>query len=377
MIPGEEIPRVLARFGLAGVSATPVEGGHINRSWKIVPRSRVPVAGGESGSGSFLLQRINPDVFRDGSLVLRNLAAVCDHLQLSARRFGLDQPERRVLRLARAADGGPGVQGHDGAWWRLLHFVEETRTRQRAESPDVAREAGRTFGLFQRLLADYVGPPLVETIPGFHDTRRRMQDLAAAIRRDPVGRAAGVAAEIRVALSKTPYADVLPELAAAGELPTRVVHNDAKVGNVLFDRRSGEGLAVVDLDTVMPGTRLSDVGDLIRSMASPTDEDEPDLSRIVISPGVIQALIEGFLAGSGGTLTGTERELLIFSGILLTWEQGVRFLTDHLEGDTYFPVTRPEQNLDRARSQFRLLSLLEGERRSLERMVAELRPGAP
>jgi Phosphotransferase enzyme family len=377
VIPAEEIPWILARFGLPDVAVAPVEGGHINRSWKVVPRSSsVGVAGGP-GRESLLLQRINPEVFRDGALVLRNVAAVCDHLQQSAHRLGLDQPERRVLRLVRPTDGGPGVQGHDGACWRLLHYIEGTRSWQRAESLAVAREAGRTFGLFQRLLADYEAPPLLETIPGFHDTRRRMHDLVDVVRRDPVGRVAGVAAEIRLALSKMPYADVLPGLGAAGELPTRVVHNDAKVGNVLFDRQTGEGLAVVDLDTVMPGTLLSDVGDLIRSMASPTDEDEPDLSRMVVSPGVIQSLIEGFLGGSRDTLARTERELLIFSGILLTCEQAVRFLTDYLDGDHYFRVTRPAQNLDRARSQFQLLALLEAERGSLERMVAGLGPGVP
>ena len=178
MTPAEELAPILARFGLVDVTVRPVEGGHINRSWKIVPRSPWPASepdrGPRRGTGSFLLQRINPLVFRNGELVLQNVAAVCDHLGKSALRLELDQPERRVMRLVRASNGLPGVKADDGAWWRLLGYIEDADAHQRAESPDLAREAGRAFGLFQRLLADYNGPTLAETIPGFHDTRLRI-----------------------------------------------------------------------------------------------------------------------------------------------------------------------------------------------------------
>lgn len=357
----------------------PVEGGHINRSWKVVPRSALREAAVRereqlSSPGAYLLQRLNPEVFPDGKLVLQNVASVCDYLLASARRFGLDHPERRVLHVVRAPGGDAGILGNDGAWWRLLGYIGDAVAFQRAQSPGMAYEAGRAFGLFQRLLADYGGPALAETIPGFHDTRLRLERLRQAVSRDVTGRATEVAPEVRFAMARAGHAEVLPPLSASGEVPVRVAHNDAKLGNVLFDRESREALAVVDLDTVMPGTLLSDVGDLIRSMASPTDEHERDLSRIAVSPELIEALVRGFLERCGGTLTGAERELLIFSGILLTYEQGVRFLTDHLEGDRYYRITRPDQNLDRARAQFRLVDLLEKERKQLEDRVAK---GAP
>jgi len=373
--PSQAIPPVLARFGLSDAAVTPVGGGHINQAWKVVPRSAfrdTAVRGREPvpSPGAYLLQRINPEVFPDGRLVLQNVAAVCDHLLASAGRVGLDHLERRVMQVVRAPGGEAGILGDDGAWWRMLRHIDGAVAFQRAESPGMAYEAGRAFGLFQRLLTDYDGPVLGETIPRFHDTRLRLERLREAVSRDVMGRATEVASEVRFAMARAGHAEVLPPLIASGEVPTRVAHNDAKIGNVLFDRESREALAVIDLDTVMPGTLLNDVGDLIRSMASPTDEDERELSRIAVSPELIESLVRGFLEQCGATLTGAERGLLIFSGILLTYEQGVRFLTDHLEGDRYYRITRPNQNLDRARAQFALVEALEAKRAILERLTA-------
>lgn len=362
-----DLAAVVARFGIpepAGI--TPVPGGHINRSWKVVPgsapRGRVH-ATTAPGSRNLLLQRLNPEVFADGALVLRNMAEVCDHLTRAAARLALPDPERRVLRLIRTPAGDPGVRGDDGAWWRLLRFIDGARVIEQAGSPVEAREAGRAFGLFQRLLADCTGPSLAETIPGFHDTARRVARLELAAAHDAHGRSRQVAAELKFGLDRRSYAEVLPPLIAAGALPTRVVHNDAKIGNVLFDARTARALAVIDLDTVMPGTLLYDVGDLIRSIASPAAEDEQDLGRIAVSRPMIQAALAGFQEECGEMLTDTERRLLPWSGTLLAYEQGVRFLTDYLEGDTYYRTSRPGQNLDRARAQFRLVELLEAEER--------------
>jgi hypothetical protein len=374
----EEAPLILARFGISRTAnITAVVGGHINRSWRVVPSSEDKAAGTatrnlEPGTPSLLLQRVNPQVFPDGGVVMQNMAAVCDHLQRAARRLGLSQPERRVLRLLRTLGGDVAVQGSDGAWWRLVEFIEDTQVIEQARSPAEAREAGLAFGLFQRLLADYAGSPLAETIPGFHDTALRIARLEAAALRDDRGRRREVAAELGFALGRRGHADVLPPLVASGALPRRVVHNDAKIGNVLLDARTGEGLAVIDLDTVMPGTLLSDVGDLLRSIASATAEDEPDLARIEVSRPLVEALMSGFLEACGGALTEAERGLLVFSGILLAYEQGVRFLTDYLEGDVYYRTAHPGHNLDRARAQLRLVELLEGERGRLEKLVAEI-----
>ena len=336
----------------------------------VVPHSNA--APQELGTRNYLLQRLNPQVFPDGAAVMRNLALVSDHLWGAALRLALSRPERRVLRLVRTLERDPAVQGGDGAWWRVVEFIADTRVVEQAGSPAEAREAGRAFGLFQRLLADYAGPPLAETIPGFHDTARRIALLEGAALRDSSGRRGDVAAELDFALSRRGHGEVLPPAVASGALPRRVVHNDAKIGNVLFDGRTGEGLAVIDLDTVMPGTLLSDVGDLIRSIASPTSEDETVLARIGVSRPLVEALMTGFLEQCGGMLTEAERGLLVFSGILLAYEQGVRFLSDYLEGDRYYRITRPGHNLDRARAQFRLVELLEGERGTLEKAVAEI-----
>lgn len=348
---------ILAQFGLDDAPLVPVAGGHINQSWR---------------TGSFLLQRINPQVFPDGQLVVTNVAAVCDHLVVSARKHGLDQPERRVMRIHRDPLGHPGIRAEDGAWWRVLHFIEGTKAHQRVESTEMALEAGRAFGLFQRLLSDYAGPRLAETIPGFHDTRARLQALEQAASRDVAGRAANCKEEIRQAQARASYAEILPQLTAAGEIPVRIVHNDAKIGNVLFDQADDRALAVIDLDTVMPGTLLSDMGDLIRSMASPTDEDERDISRIAVSQPVVESVVRGFVEGCSGTLSEGEKALLVFSGILLAYEQGIRFLTDHFDGDRYFRIARPGQNLDRARAQFALVAELEKQKAVLERRVYEI-----
>lgn len=357
----EPVAEILAAWGLAGARVEPAPGGHINRSWIV-------------GPGRYFLQRINPAVFPRGDLVLENVANVSEHLQAAVRRLGVPDPDRRVLRVVRTGDGRPGVVDPAGVAWRLLHFIGDAVAHQRAGTWELAAAAGAAFGRFQRLVADYAGPPLAETIPGFHDAARRLEQLERAAHRDAVRRAGNLPNELRFARSRAAYAGVLPPLLDRGEVPRRVVHNDAKIANLLFDRGSGEPLAVVDLDTVMPGTLLSDVGDLIRSCATLAAEDERDPDAITVSIPRVEALLRGFLGESGGVLTAAERAHLVFAGILLTWEQGVRFLTDHLEGDRYYRITRPDQNLDRARAQFRLVECLEQARGALERLVGAL-PG--
>jgi Phosphotransferase enzyme family len=347
----------LEAFGLTMLNLQPQAGGHINASW------RVATPGGDS----YLLQRLNPQVFPDGAAVMRNVALVTRHLWDLAG--GQPDAERRLLRLLAREDGSVAWVAGDGAWWRVFHFIDRSRTCFRATTAQQAQEVGRAFGRFQRMLQGYAGPPLAETIPRFHDTAGRLATLELTMAGDPAGRVAAVAAELGFARSRADYASVFPPLIASGALPSRIVHNDAKAANVLFDAASGEALAVIDLDTVMPGTLLSDVGDLFRSIASPTDEDERDLACIGVRPPLVAALAAGFLGACGAGLTDAERSHLVFAGLLLTYEQGVRFLTDHLAGDCYYRISRPGQNLDRARAQFRLLESLEAERSALEAMV--------
>ncbi len=358
MAIGEDEARAaIAAFDLPTVNLEAVEIGHINASWRATTTT---------GEGYFL-QRLNPEVFPDGAAVMRNLGHVTSHLAAKVRH--LPDAERRALHLLTRAGGSLCWQAPDGAWWRIFHYIPHTRTCQHATTTEEAYQVGRAFGLFQAMLGDYHGAPLTETIPGFHDTQARLAALEQVVARNPAGRVTAVAAELACVRARQSYAAILPPLLASGALPLRVVHNDAKAANVLLDSHSGEALAVVDLDTVMPGTVLYDVGDLIRSVASPTDEDERELTRIAVQTTLVAALMAGFLGACGARLTAAERGHLVFAGLLITYEQGVRFLTDYLGGDSYYRTTRPGQNLDRARAQFRLLERLEAERPALEAMV--------
>jgi Phosphotransferase enzyme family len=319
----------------------------------------------------YLLQRLNPTVFPDGGSVLRNLARVSTHLETALPKAGLSDPGRRVLRLIPTQTGEPGVVAPDGAWWRLLDFIPDTRMIETVEDPRAAREIGAAFGLVHRLLADYSGPPLETTMPDFHDTGQRVAAFENAVRRNPAGRVGAASPEIAFARSHSGLGELLAP--ALNSAPARVAHNDAKPSNVLLDAESGVGLAVVDLDTVMPGSVLHDVGDLVRSASHPANEDETDLDRVRVEPSLFLALASGFLsAGGPGVLTPMERELFVGAGMVITYEQGIRFLTDHLAGDRYYRISRPGQNLDRARVQFRLLSSIESMRADLEGTIADL-----
>ena len=339
--------------------------GLINASWALHGL-------GPLGARRYLLQRLNPAVFPDGPAVHRNLIAVTDHLRRSAVREGVLDPDRRVLRLVTLPGGEPAWLASVGAWWRLLLFIEQSRGVTRVTNAGEAESVGRAFGTLHRWLADYAGPAITETLPGFHDSAARLARLEQAVDADRLGRAAALAGEIRQARARSHLATVLPPLLATGAVPRRVVHNDAKAGNVLLDATSGAPLAVVDLDTVMPGTLLVDAGDLIRSLASQAGEDEQELDRIRVELPLVEALAGGFFAECGGSLVPAEREHFVFAGLLLTWEQGVRFLTDHLEGDHYYAIQRPGHNRDRARAQFRLLEALEAARSVMEASVARL-----
>jgi Ser/Thr protein kinase RdoA (MazF antagonist) len=304
--------------------------------------------------------------------VVRNVAAVTAHLRRRAEAEVVGDIDRAVLALVPTVDGALGVQDADGVWWRAFRFIERAVPAGPVASADAARRVGQGFGRFSRWLSEGRLPLLAETIPGFHDTAARLQALEAAVSADAAGRRGGVQAELAFAEARGRYTAIVPPLSGTAELPLRVVHNDAKAENLLVDAVTGTPLAVVDLDTVMPGTLLADVGDLLRSTAAGVAEDEPDPGRVAARPELVEAVLAGYLSEMGPRLTRTERELLVMAGILIAYEQGVRFLADHLAGDRYYRVGRPGQNLDRARVQFRLVESLETQRAALERAVARL-----
>jgi Ser/Thr protein kinase RdoA (MazF antagonist) len=360
-----EAQGAVERFALDGPVSeiAPLAGGHIHDSYRV-----------EAGSRIYLLQRINPEVFPRPEVMLENVCAVSAYRAERLRATAAaDWGRRAPVQIPPRAGDGVGDAVWDGtAWWRLFTFVGGAVAHQRATNAGLAREAGRAFGALLRLLADWDRPPLRESLPAFHDTERRVLDLDRAVAGDTAGRVAAAGKEIEMALRYRPLAAVLPPLLAAGAVPRRLVHNDAKISNVLCDARSGAWLCVVDLDTVMPGTALYDFGDLVRSTVSPADEDEADVSRIDVRLDLFEALTQGYLETAGTILSAQERDLLVFAGELITFEQAIRFLTDHLEGDRYYRVARPGHNLTRARAQLALLAALRRRQAALTEILTRL-----
>ena len=317
-----------------------------------------------------VLQRLNGSVFPDPPAVMGNIERVLDHLHRKLAGVPPAARARRVLTLLRAADGAAWVRDAGGAVWRAVLFIDRARSCPMPPAPDEAFRAAQAYGEFLRLLADVEGPPLAVTIPHFHDTRRRVDALVAAVGADVAGRAAGCRAEIDFALAQRPLASVLLRLHEAGSVPVRITHNDTKLDNVLLDESTGEALAVLDLDTVMPGMVLADFGDLVRTGATSAAEDERDIGRVELLPELFEALVRGFIAGAGGLLSAAEVDHLAVAGQVITYEIGVRFLADHLAGDVYFRVHREAHNLDRARTQFALLRSLQRQEDALRAIAA-------
>jgi N-acetylhexosamine 1-kinase len=321
----------------AGAKCEPFAGGHINASYVL-----------HLGAERRFLQRVNASVFPDPRQVMANVAAVTAHVRASAGPV-------TTPALLPTRDGLPWLEDSAGHVWRCTEFVAG-EVKGTVQSADDARAAGFAFGAFARMLASYDGLPLPETIPGFHDSARRLQQLERVAAADRLGRLAAACDEVEELRQRAALADLLPRRMASGEVPCRLAHNDAKITNVLFDRSTGRARWVVDLDTVMPGSLLHDFGDLVRSSVTRAEEDEA-LPRA--EPALFEGLAEGFLLGVATTLTTAELELLECAGRLITYEQAVRFLTDHLDGDGYYRIARPGHNLDRARSQLALLRSLE------------------
>lgn len=348
--PSDEHGRQIApHFSISAVaSQAPLPGGHIHASFVVQCRD----------GRRYVLQRINRTVFPRPVDVTQNIARVTEHLHAKHRAAGDTDWRRRALTLVPARGGGHIVHDDAGEAWRAYEFVEQTIARHSVGSPAQAYAVARAFGEFQRLLADLPPPPLHETIPGFHDTPARIAALEDAVRRDQAGRVPESRREIDAVLARRSLGGALLALRGGG-VPERIVHNDAKMSNVLFDAASGEPLCVIDLDIVMPGMSLFDFGDMVRSMSCAAAEDERDLSRVRADPLFVAALMAGYTAGAGGMLLRVEHEHMLTAGRVITLEQAARFLADHLNGDTYYRVDRSGQNLDRVRAQLSLLESLE------------------
>ena len=316
----------------------------------------------------FILQRMSPAAFKRPDQLMENIIGVTDYLGREIEKHGGDR-SREALEVIRPRDGSPYYTDSQGGAWRIYPFVEGTVCYQSAETPELFAASGRAFGRFQRLLQGYPAATLHETIPRFHDTEDRLSKLKAAVAEDKLGRVKACREEIDFMLSREADCSVALQALREGKLPLRVTHNDTKLNNVLMDETTGEGICIIDLDTVMPGLVLYDFGDSIRFGANHSAEDETDLSKVNLDVDLFAAYTAAFLEGVDGSLTNTEIEYLPWGAKLMTLECGMRFLTDHLEGDTYFHISREGQNLDRCRTQFKLVADMEEHWSELETIV--------
>ncbi len=307
---------------------------------------------------TFILQRMSAAAFRHPDQLMKNIIGVTACLGEKVDRAGGDR-SREAMEVIRPRSGEDFFTDSQGGAWRVFPFVRDVCCCQTAETPELFAAAGRAFGRFQRMMDGYPADTLYETIPRFHDTEDRLRKLEAAVEADPKGRVKVCGPEIAFALERSADCSVAVRALADGTLPLRVTHNDTKLNNVLIDRKTGEGICIIDLDTVMPGSVIYDFGDSIRFGANHNDEDERDQSRVNLDLHLYEVYAQAFLEGTGGTLTEAETEYLPWGARLMTLECGIRFLTDYLEGDWYFHTSRPDQNLDRARTQFKLVSDME------------------
>lgn len=320
----------------------------------------------------YIHQKVNQSVFREPVKVMENVMRVTTHLQHKLATGGARQRTRRALVVVPTHDGQPFYCDGNGDFWRTFVFVERVQSFEAVQSTGQAYEAGRAFGEFQNLLADLPGNRLHETIPDFHNTRKRFAALQQAVEEDHYGRAANAASEIKFALAQESWVGTLLDALVRGEIPERITHNDTKFNNVMLDWETGRAMCVVDLDTVMPGLVHYDFGDMVRTTTSPTLEDEEDLSKIAMQMPMFEALAKGYVEATRGFLTPNEKKHLAFAGRLITFTIGIRFLTDYLRGDVYFRVHRPHHNLDRSRTQFRLVQSIMAQEEAMQRFVDSL-----
>lgn len=340
----------------APVSTKPFGNGHINTTFLITT---------DTGR-RYVLQTINGNVFKDAEGLMNNIAAVTDHLRRK------DPDPRHVLTLVPAKDGKLWHTDENGDVIRLTEFIPDSICLDMPETPADFELIGRAFGNFQQLLADFPADQLTETIPHFHDTPDRYRQLEEAIERNAAGRLDEVRDEVAFFRARKNDTSFVTDLLAAGRLPLRVTHNDTKTNNIMLDKDTRQPLCVLDLDTVMPGLAGNDFGEAVRTGASTGAEDEQDLDKVSLSLEMFEAFARGFLGVCGESLTETEKETLAMCARLMTMENGMRFLADHLNGDVYFAVHRPSHNLDRCRSQMKLLTDMEAKYDAMTEIIRRL-----
>lgn len=325
--------------------------GHINDTYRLTYET-------PQGTKRYILQRMSKSIFKKPVELMENVSGVTAWLRKKIIENGGD-PERETLTLVKSNDGLPYFVDSTGEYWRVYLFIEGATCYDAVKDDNDFYQSAVAFGHFQRLLADYPAETLHETIKDFHNTPDRLEKFKKAIAEDICGRAASVQKEIDFILEREELTHALYDLQLDGRLPLRVTHNDTKLNNIMIDDETGKAICVIDLDTVMPGLAANDFGDSIRFGASTAVEDEQDLSKVSCDLHLFEVYTKGFIEGCGDALTDLELDLLPMGAILMTFECGIRFLTDHLEGDHYFRIHREGHNLDRARTQLVLVKDME------------------
>ena len=340
----------------------PLGQGHINSTYAVYfRRETVPPI-------RYVLQRINTSILKNPLALMKNIEGVTNHLRKKIMEAG-GNPDRETLTIVKTKDGKLFYEDGDKECWRAYLFIEDATCYQSAEKPGLFYNSAKAFGRFQKLLSDYPAETLSETIEKFHNTVNRYKNFEKAVQEDRMGRAKDVQKEIEFVKARKDDCGIVLDLIEKKEIPLRVTHNDTKLNNIMMDNETNEGSCVIDLDTVMPGSVFYDFGDSIRFGTSSAAEDETDLSKVYMDINLFKEYVEGFLSEAGETLTKKEYELLAFSAKLLTLECGIRFLTDYLEGDTYFKIHREHHNLDRARTQFKLVADMEEKMEMMNEIV--------
>jgi hypothetical protein len=357
-----DLKKIASAFRIYGnfISAEPYGTGHINDTFAVRFNQGGIVE-------RYIFQRINTKIFKEPEKLMENIRRVLVHMDGSSNGNG--DGSRKKLTLIETRDSNFFHVDSDKNYWRSYIFIEKAKTYDVLQNSRQAYEGAKAFGKFQSKLANLPPPRLHETIPNFHNTPKRFEAFITALEKDSFNRAKFAKKEIDFVLSKKDLTGSLISLLEKGKIPERITHNDTKINNVMMDDDNGEGICVIDLDTVMPGISLYDFGDLVRTSTSPAAEDEKDLSKVKMRLDMFESLVHGYLEGAGGFLNKEEINNLPLSGMLITLEIGIRFLTDYLSGDVYFKIKREEHNLDRSRTQFKLVESIGNHEKEMNKIV--------
>jgi hypothetical protein len=359
-----DLGQIANQFVLSGIfiSSKPYGSGHINDTFLTVFD--------EGGiEGCYIIQRINHEVFKKPQELMGNIITVTEHIRKKPLEENVTDVPRQTLTVVPACDDNSFYKDNQGNYWRCYNFIPNAVTYDVCNSLDVIEKAAAEFGNFQCLLADLPAKSLHETIPNFHNSPLRFEAFRTAVEKDVCARVEAAQKEIDFLFKHACIFDILPKLVEEGEMPIRITHNDTKINNVMFDNTTGKALCVIDLDTVMPGLSLFDFGDIVRTTISDAEEDERNLSKVTIDISRFKAIVKGYLSSAGVFLNEIEVKNLLLGAKTIILEQAVRFLTDHIAGDTYYKTHRSDQNLDRTRTQIRLYELILEHEKELNEII--------